>query len=55
MEVIKNAKDDGDVVSTKKISSTRIKNVANAYAWWIAKDCSSLAILKVSRNLCEAR
>jgi nucleolar MIF4G domain-containing protein 1 len=49
LEVIKNLKDDGDSFGgSKKISSARIKNVAKAYAWWIAKDCSSLVILKAS-------
>jgi nucleolar MIF4G domain-containing protein 1 len=48
LEVIKNLKDDGDGFGSKKISSARMKNVAKAYAWWIAKDCSSLVILKAS-------
>ena len=30
-----------------KISKTRIANVARAFAWWVAKDCSTIAILKV--------
>jgi nucleolar MIF4G domain-containing protein 1 len=43
--VIKNAKDvEFDV---KSISKTRMQHVAKAYAWWIAKDCTSLMILKV--------
>ncbi|KAJ6508008.1 hypothetical protein C8R47DRAFT_1036862 [Mycena vitilis] len=45
-EVIKNLKDDEDSFDIKSISSTRIKNVARAYAWWIAKDCVTLGILK---------
>ncbi|KAJ7126872.1 hypothetical protein C8R44DRAFT_779779 [Mycena epipterygia] len=44
-EVIKNLKDDEDF-DVKSISSTRMKNVAKAYAWWIAKDCITLGILK---------
>ncbi|KAJ6609207.1 armadillo-type protein [Mycena sp. CBHHK59/15] len=44
-EVIKNLKDD-DGFDVKSISSTRMKNVAKAYGWWIAKDCISLSILK---------
>jgi nucleolar MIF4G domain-containing protein 1 len=43
--VIKNAKDvEFDV---KSISKTRMQHIAKAYAWWIAKDCTSLMILKV--------
>ncbi|KAJ7903418.1 hypothetical protein B0H14DRAFT_3079584 [Mycena olivaceomarginata] len=48
-EVIKNLKDDRDegaAFDVKSISSTRIRNVAKAYAWWVAKDCVTLAILK---------
>ncbi|KAJ7170843.1 hypothetical protein C8R43DRAFT_981266 [Mycena crocata] len=44
-EVIKNLKDD-EGFDIKSISSTRVKNVAKAYAWWIAKDCVTLGILK---------
>ncbi|KAJ7104034.1 hypothetical protein B0H15DRAFT_808180 [Mycena belliarum] len=44
-EVIRNLKDD-DGFDNKSISSTRIKNVAKAYSWWIAKDCVTLGILK---------
>lgn len=49
-EVLKNLKDDGPVVGfdLTKISDTRKRNVARAYAWWLAKDCCTLAILKVS-------
>jgi nucleolar MIF4G domain-containing protein 1 len=52
-EVIKNLKDDRDegaAFDVKSISSTRIRNVAKAYAWWVAKDCVTLAILKVCRR-----
>ncbi|KIP05858.1 hypothetical protein PHLGIDRAFT_107708 [Phlebiopsis gigantea 11061_1 CR5-6] len=47
-EVLKNLKDDGPVVGfdLTKISETRKRNVARAYAWWLAKDCCTLAILK---------
>ncbi|KAF7336720.1 MIF4G/MA4-domain-containing protein [Mycena venus] len=46
-EVIKNLKDDdNEGFEVKNISSTRIKNVAKAYAWWVAKDCVTLGILK---------
>ncbi|KAF8071844.1 hypothetical protein FPV67DRAFT_1482904 [Lyophyllum atratum] len=45
-EVIKNLKDDEDGFDIKSISTTRMRNVAKAYGWWIAKDCVTLAILK---------
>lgn len=37
----------GDDFEIKSISSTRIKNLAKAYAWWIAKDSITFAVLKV--------
>jgi len=43
--VIKNAREDVEF-DIKSISKTRIQHVAKAYAWWIAKDCASLMILK---------
>ncbi|KAF9560494.1 ARM repeat-containing protein [Agrocybe pediades] len=43
--VIKNVKED-DGFDVKNISQTRLQNVARAYAWWIAKDCVTLLILK---------
>jgi len=43
--VIKNTKEDVEF-DVKSISKTRIQHVAKAYAWWIAKDCASLMILK---------
>ncbi|KAF9223784.1 ARM repeat-containing protein [Gyrodon lividus] len=45
-EVIKNLKDEDGRFEVKNISSSRMKNVAKAYGWWISKDCSSLTILK---------
>ncbi|KAJ6513111.1 hypothetical protein C8R45DRAFT_857463 [Mycena sanguinolenta] len=49
-EVLKNLKDGDDSggggFDVKSISRTRIRNVARAYAWWIAKDCVTLGILK---------
>lgn len=45
-EVIKNLKDNHDRLEVKSISSSRMKNVAKAYGWWIAKDTCSLLILK---------
>ena len=44
--VIKDVKEDVEF-EVKSISKTRIQHVAKAYAWWIAKDCVSLMILKV--------
>ncbi|KAH9917843.1 uncharacterized protein B0H18DRAFT_687168 [Fomitopsis serialis] len=44
-EVIKNLGEDAGF-DVKSISSTRLRNVARAYGWWIAKDCCTLAILK---------
>jgi nucleolar MIF4G domain-containing protein 1 len=46
-EVIKNLKDDELAVDGGRISSTRLRNVAKAYAWWIAKDSLMLSVLKV--------
>ena len=45
-EVIKNL--SGDDFGVRTISNTRMKHVAKAYGWWIAKDSCSLAILKVN-------
>ncbi|KAF8206291.1 hypothetical protein K438DRAFT_1917728 [Mycena galopus ATCC 62051] len=48
-EVLKNLQDkdnDGGGFEMKSISGTRIRNVARAYAWWVAKDCVTLGILK---------
>ncbi|KAH0585267.1 hypothetical protein H2248_008510 [Termitomyces sp. 'cryptogamus'] len=44
-ELIKNLKDD-DGFDLKTVSPTRMRNVARAYGWWIAKDCVTLSILK---------
>ncbi|KAG6853988.1 hypothetical protein C0991_011851 [Blastosporella zonata] len=44
-ELIKNLKDD-DGFDIESISPTRMRNLARAYGWWIAKDCVTLAILK---------
>ena len=45
-EVIKNLKED-DGFDTKGVTGARMRNVAQAYGWWVAKDCCTLAILKV--------
>lgn len=42
----------GDDFEAKSISPARIKNIAKAYAWWIAKDSVTLAVLKVSFRIC---
>lgn len=45
--MIKNLGED-EGFDVKNISGTRLRNVARAFGWWIAKDCCTLAILKVS-------
>lgn len=46
-EVVKNAREDDAGFDLKKISTSRMRNTARAYAWWIAKDVVNLSILKV--------
>jgi nucleolar MIF4G domain-containing protein 1 len=48
VEVIKSLKDGAASFDLKSVSSIRLKNVAKAYGWWTAKDCVTLAILKVT-------
>jgi len=46
-EIIKNQNDDdADDFDVKSISPSRMKNIAKAYGWWVAKDCVTLAIFK---------
>ncbi|KIY66079.1 ARM repeat-containing protein [Cylindrobasidium torrendii FP15055 ss-10] len=45
-EIIKSMQESGGSFDLKDISDTRMRNVAKAYAWWIAKDCVSLVVLK---------
>ncbi|TFK50018.1 ARM repeat-containing protein [Heliocybe sulcata] len=45
-EVIKGAQDDFGSSTGKAVSTGKMKNVAKAYAWWIAKECCSISILK---------
>lgn len=46
-EVIKNLKGNtADRSNVKSVSVTKLENTAKAFAWWIAKDCCSLAVLK---------
>ncbi|OAX42500.1 ARM repeat-containing protein [Rhizopogon vinicolor AM-OR11-026] len=47
VEVIKNLKEnDAGRFDVKSMSPSRMKNIAKAYAWWIAKDCCMLTIFK---------
>jgi nucleolar MIF4G domain-containing protein 1 len=50
-EVLKNMKGSEDSFEVKDISSTKMNNIANAYAWWVAKGCVTLSVFKVS-SLC---
>ncbi|KAJ3793002.1 hypothetical protein GGU11DRAFT_818847 [Lentinula aff. detonsa] len=46
-EVIKGLQGGGgETFRVESISPTRMKNLAEAYAWWIAKDSVTLAVLK---------
>lgn len=45
-EILKNLDDDRAGFNVKSISAVRMRNVARAFGWWIAKDCCTLAILK---------
>jgi nucleolar MIF4G domain-containing protein 1 len=49
MELLKRQQDEGFASDGKTVGKTKVQNVAKAYAWWIAKDNCSLAILKVGR------
>ncbi|OJA13626.1 hypothetical protein AZE42_03974, partial [Rhizopogon vesiculosus] len=47
VEVIKHLKEnDAGRFDVKSMSPSRMKNIAKAYAWWIAKDCCTLTIFK---------
>lgn len=46
-EILKNlSEDDRAGFNVKRISPARLRNVARAYGWWLAKDCCTLAVLK---------
>ncbi|TBU48862.1 MIF4G-domain-containing protein [Dichomitus squalens] len=46
-EILKNLSEgDRAGFNVKVISPTRMRNVARAFGWWIAKNCCTLAILK---------
>ena len=48
--MIKNIEgDDNDGFELDRISSSRMANLAKAYAWWIAKDSLAITVLKVCR------
>lgn len=55
VEVIKSLKDNDVGFDVKSMSHSRMKNVAKAYAWWIAKDCCTLTIFKVSSRAVPGR
>jgi nucleolar MIF4G domain-containing protein 1 len=44
--VMKHVQDD-EGFGLNKISDTRMRSVAKAYGWWVAKDSVTLGILKV--------
>ncbi|KAG2146159.1 uncharacterized protein EDB93DRAFT_1086687 [Suillus bovinus] len=46
VEVIKSLKDNDVGFNVKSMSPSRMRNVAKAYAWWIAKDSCTLTIFK---------
>ena len=50
-EVLKNMKDSEESFEVKDTSSTKMNNIANAYAWWIAKGCVTLSVFKVRSSL----
>ena len=44
-------KDSEESFEIKDTSSTKMNNIANAYAWWIAKGCVTLSVFKVRSSL----
>ncbi|KAJ7030363.1 hypothetical protein C8F04DRAFT_731475 [Mycena alexandri] len=47
LKTLNNNENGGDEgFAMKNISATRVRNVARAYGWWVAKDCVGLGILK---------
>jgi nucleolar MIF4G domain-containing protein 1 len=53
MGIINGLKGNDSGFDADKVSTTKLKNVAKAYGWWIAKDCVHLGILKVRTALRE--
>ena len=46
-EILKNLSEDARAgFGVKSVSPGRMRNVARAFGWWLAKDCCTLAILK---------
>ncbi|KAK2463428.1 hypothetical protein APHAL10511_004514 [Amanita phalloides] len=45
-EIMKNVQEDDDRFGLKSISKVRLRNLARAYGWWIAKDSVTIMILK---------
>lgn len=54
-EVVKNVKDEDDQFGAKTISKVRLRNVARAFGWWIAKNSVTLTILKVCSSVITIR
>lgn len=48
VELLKRQDELGVSSQAKNISGSRLKNIARAYSWWVAKGCCGLTILKVS-------
>ena len=45
-------KGNEDSFDIKDFSSTKMNNIANAYAWWVARGCVTLSVFKV-RSFCR--
>ena len=46
-EILKSLSEDARAgFDVKSVSPARMRNVARAFGWWLAKDCCTLAILK---------
>ena len=48
VELLKRQDELGFSSQGKSINRFRLRNTARAYSWWVAKDCCSLTIFKVS-------
>lgn len=48
VELLKRQDELGSSSEGKPINRSRLRNTAKAYSWWVAKDCCSLTIFKVS-------
>ena len=47
VELLKRQDEPGFAPQGKSISRYRLKNIARAYSWWVAKGCCSLTVFKV--------